>query len=52
MFLNEKNKYFLVLILLFNEKQRLRFLNCAGSYKKMGVVRRRLSFLNVSASSK
>ena len=34
MFLNEKIKPFLVLILLFLTKKRLWFLNCAGSYKK------------------
>ena len=37
MLLNEKIKPFLVLILLLNEI-RLRFLNCAGSYKKLGVL--------------
>ena len=39
MVLNEKIKPFLVLICLFNENNRLSFLTCAGSYKKM-VVRK------------
>ena len=38
MVLSEKSKPFLVLILRFLTKKRLWFLNCAGSYKKMGVL--------------
>ena len=36
MVLNEKIKHFLVLILLLDDIKRLCFLDCAGSYKKMG----------------